>query len=237
MAINKTRSDYINHIQTVLMKSQNGIEPAEINASLDEAVIDIYSPISPKKSYWKIEDDDVDGTIQAWEVPDEWEDNFSYIESVEYPVDEDPPEFLESEEFNIYYDAEEEAWKFRMFEDTPDDTVLVIYYVRHTLTDALNTIPDSHFYAVCNIAAEKLCRLLATQHAQDSAPTISADSSNRSSISGNFLRMAESFKKEWRAFFGITDQSQTPAALVFSDMDLRSGIDNGDLMFHGRKLR
>lgn len=239
MAISKTKSDYKIQIKRRLLKDQEGIKPADVEAALLEAVQDVYSKINPDLHYWNIEDADVDGTIQSWEVPSTYEDGFSYIKSVEYPVGEDPPEYLEEEEYDIYYNASDDKFKFRMFEDAPDsdETVLVIFTKRHTLTSSSNTIPDADFYAVCNIAAEKLCLILASLHAGDSDSTISADSVRHENVSTNFLKMAKEFRKKWQDYFGISDKESCPAAFVFHDEDLSSGIDKGDLIFHGRKSR
>jgi len=207
--------------------------------ALQEALSDVYSKHRPLLSYWRIADDDVDGSTQQWAVPSGWENGFSVVNNVEYPGGETPPDYIEDEDFKIFYDSENEAWYLRFLLYTPGEgeSAVVSYTARHTLTADLNTVPDSDFYILCNMAAERLCLQLATEYSQNTDSTIGADTVNGTGTKNNFTDIAKLFRTRWTDALGIKDDGSPSGACYFDDWDLERGIDGGELMFHGRKTR
>lgn len=236
MAISKTKENFITRISSILKHETSHLEPADIEQALERAVAE-YSKYRPLVKYYDI---DGDGSADAWDVPTDWEDGFSSILEVEYPQGEDPRETDLTEQFpwEIYYDQDALEWKFSMPEDIPatGETVRLKYTIRHTLDNDTNTIPDFDYFTVCDIAAEECCRILASVYVMAGDSTISADSVNYGSKSGDYRSLMKEYRKKWQDALGVTEEGPA-AAGVISDWDISSGIDQADLLFHGRRSR
>lgn len=232
----KTRAEMITRLDSIVKHDTSHLTPADVIQAIERAAWE-YSKYRPREMY---KDYTGDGSTQTWAVPTDWEDGFSQIISVEWPLGELPPETDQTEQFpwDVYYDLTAAAWKFRLPEDTPtsSETVRIRYTIRHTISENAFTVPDADFYAVCDIAAEECCRILASYYAQSGDTTISADAVSWGTKSGEYRSLAKEFRKKWQDALGVSEEGPAAAGVIV-DWDLSSGIDQGDLLFHERRSR
>jgi hypothetical protein len=107
-----------------------------------------------------------DGTF-TYDLPDDWEDGFSEIKSIEYPADEQVPVILDPLRYIIYRD--DTGLHLRFLADTPGTTeeFILTYTIRHTVEVDEGTIPESDFDAVVNLAASLACSAIGRKYTQD----------------------------------------------------------------------
>lgn len=141
----KTRDDFIANISGKL-SFRNGpaeVGDSEIIQALDDAV-DYYSKDTPRTKVLVLTGD---GT-NRYSLPTDWDESFSSIDYVEFPVGETDPVLLDQETVLIWEDDGGKKIQFTDLTPNSSDTLWVKYTLRHTLSDSVNTIPDAHFEAV-----------------------------------------------------------------------------------------
>jgi hypothetical protein len=178
-----------------------------------------------------------DGTTSAWDVPSDWVNGFSQLISVEYPQGNLPAEYLEEEDYDVYYDVTLVKWRLRLFNTTPatDEKVRFNYTTKHTLLEnTAVTIQDNDFYAVCDMASEKACIVLATMYAPSNDSTIGADSVNHASKVSEYSKLAKEFRKSWQDRLGVSPDKPTEGQALIVEEELHSGLDQLHMMFHGK---
>lgn len=166
-----------------------------------------------------------------------WQDNFSAILQVEYPVDDtdETAEILDPETYCIY---EKPAGKYlRFLEDKPTalEKARVTYTARHTCTGSACTVDAGDTEAVQSLAAHFLCRMLAAAHALDQDATISADVVNHSGRRKEYEALARSYKGEYYEHMGIVD-GKPKAACAIQDQDVMYPVGY-DRLTHPRRQR
>lgn len=234
--MSKIRSDYIALFDLYVKPETDAISEAD-KILIIETATRIYSQYKSLIKYYDITGDD---SSQSWDVPDDWENEYSELLKIEYPQGELPPEYDQEEqiEWDIYYDQDNEKWLFRLIEDTPSasETVRLKYTIRHTLNETTNTIPDCDFEIVSKIAASEGCKTLAAYYGKTSDQSIEADVVNYSNKSSEYRHLAKMYEEQWKELLGISDKG-IDAGSTWVDWDIKSTLDNGDLLFHGVKTR
>lgn len=94
-------------------------------------------------------------SANTWEyaLPADWSDEFSRIESFEYPVDADVQERPYLEPWEVEVDELRDKWYFVERVPTAGQKARFTYTLRHTLDDATDTIPTTRFDSVSMYAA------------------------------------------------------------------------------------
>jgi hypothetical protein len=160
-----------------------------------------------------------------------FEDGFSQIRALEFPIGDIPPVYIDDEDWQLYRTPT--GLKILLGSITPgnSDLVRVTWTCRHTAptSQADSTIPDADFEAVCDYAGSLCCAAMAAKYAQTRDPSISADAVNYRSKSQEYLGLAKELRRRYDEQVGITDSasgdsgSNVTAALASGDMELLQG--------------
>ena len=167
-------------------------------------------------------------------LPNGWEDGFSSLGGLEYPVGDMPPEYLETGSWGMYHTPS--GMQIMVRDALPvNATVRAGFTARHVLTDALDTLPDTSREAVCSYAAAILLDQLASLYSGDSDSTIQADSVNHQSKASEFAARARALRKRYFDDLGI-DPRRNVAAGAVANLHLNDSRGR-DRLTHPRKFR
>ena len=147
-----------------------------------------------------------------YDLPVDWEEGFSEIESIEYPasgLDFNPqvPSILDQVRYMIYQGATKK--QIRFLYDTPGatETFLLTYNLRHSVDESAGTIPDADFNAVCNLAGALCCFALGRKLTEESG---GASMAVRDQTWRSVLRYSEKGKELmalYNAHMGLNDDN------------------------------
>lgn len=148
--------------------------------------------------------------------PEQFEDGFSIIRAIEFPVGNLPPTYLEGEDWLLYRTPAGLKLALTSLVPQTTDSLRVTWTLRHNPgTSGQNaiatTVPDSDFEAVCDLAASFCCDKLSAAYARTSDSTISADAVNYRTKAQEYAAIAKQYKKRYDDHIGIED-SGTGAA-------------------------
>lgn len=172
------------------------------DALLAQAILQRYSKDRPREL---VSDQAGNGT-QLLGMPatgtDVFEDGFSFIRTIEYPLGSVPPNFLLEEDWQLYRTPS--ALQIMLLSVTPaaNDTVRVTWTARHKSDGS--TVPDVDFEAVSDFAAALCYEALAGIYAQTGDATIQADSVNYRTKSQEYMGLAKAAAKRYFNHVGIT---------------------------------
>lgn len=165
-----------------------------------------------------------------------WNDNFSNILSVEYPVDDtdETPEILDPSEWKVY---ERPAGKYLYFvSKKPKSTeeIRIKYTAYHTVSAGVDsTIEVHHEEAFQSLCACLYCRNLSAAYSLDQDSTIEADAVQHATRAQQYRDMAIDFCNDYKLFMGINEN--TPAGAVgIKDLDLQYPPGYGRLTHPGK---
>lgn len=102
-----------------------------------------------------------------YDLPEDWEEGFSSILSIEYPAGEQIPVFLDSVLYKIYKDETGSKLRFLINNPAATEEFILTYTIRHSIEVDLGTIPDVDFDAVVNLAASLGCTAIGRKYTQD----------------------------------------------------------------------
>lgn len=167
-------------------------------------------------------------------LPASWEAGFSTLASLEYPLGEVPPAYLETGCWGMYNAP---AGPQVMVRDSIAAGVLVraTYTIAHVVTTVVDTIPATDREPVASYAAAVLLDQLASLYSGDSDSTIQADSVNHQSKAGEFASRARTLRKRYYDDLGI-DTKRNGAVGVVVNLDLANSLGR-DRLTHPRRFR
>jgi hypothetical protein len=171
--------------------------------------------------------------------PETFEDGFSIVRSIEFPVGDLPPTFLEGEDWLLYRTPTGLKIALTSMVPQASDTLRVTWTVRHNQgtsggSPVSTTVPDADFEAVCDLAASFCCDKFSAAFARTNDSSIQADAVNYRSKSQEYASLGKQFKKRYDDHIGIEDSgsgsaggSPTAGAITIGDMNLTqgSGVD------------
>jgi hypothetical protein len=167
-------------------------------------------------------------------LPAGWEEGFSSLISLEYPIGEMPPAFLETGCWGMY-NAPGGPQIMVKESLAAAGTVRAIYTIAHVLDATTDTILATDREPVASYAAAILLDQLAALYSGDSDSTIQADSVNHQSKAGEFATRARVLRKRYFDDLGI-DTKRNVASGVVVNMDMASSLGRDRLM-HPRRFR
>ena len=192
------------------------VYPTDYIACTNEALAK-YSSIYPRVI---VEEITGNGTYD-YTMPTSWVENFSEVVTIEFPVGEKYPSYLENDEYMIYRDLQgiplTEVDILRLFTITP--SISQKFRLTYTAIYTTETLPAKHVDAVNNLAAGFCCELLATYYAHTSKPLITADSVNYLSKSKEFAQRAAGFYALYKELLGMSPKDIVPASGLDFDWD------------------
>lgn len=166
-----------------------------------------------------------------------WQDDFSRVVSVEYPVDDASPDaqVLDPEAWQIYEKPGGKYLRFLEDKPVPGEKFRITYAARHTCTVSACTVSTGDIEATQSLAAHFLCRMFSAAHALDQDPTISADVVNHSGRRREYESLAKAYLSEYHVHMGI-EPGKPKAACGIQDMDVvyPFGLDR---LTHPRRQR
>lgn len=201
---------------------------AEYDTAIASAISGRYSkdrPLVKAKEYTG------DGAAYLFALPTAtppavaWIDQFSTIVSVEYPIDQRPPVFLDAREVSVDF-VTETTKKLILHDTTPENTVkLRLRYTTQRVAEADVLATDQD--AVAKLAASVCCRMLAGIYAQTSDPTIAADVVNYRTKAQEYTALADKLEKAYRSQMGQDKEDTPPSSSGWVNWDtrLQSGYD------------
>jgi len=215
-------SDFAGAIPSVLQDSANKLYPAEGG---NDALVTVLTPYVARafERYSKdaplevVSDVTSDGTnlLVLPAYPDSGDNVpvfdvvFSQIRMIEYPLEQQPPDYIDQGDFRIYRSPS--GYKVMLTADTPvdGDSLRFTWTARHASDGS--TIPAKDFYAIVDFAASLAAETIATIYAQTSDPIMSADVVNYRTKSSEYQSLAKMLRKRYYNQLGI-DESTTGAA-------------------------
>jgi len=178
------------------------LSSARRDALLRQAIVQRYSSDRPLET---VSDIAGNGTSLI-ALPAGYEEGFSSIRSIEFPVGSVPPVLLLDEDWQLYRDTS--ALKIMLLGSTAaaTDTLRVTFTARHL--DDGSTVPDADFEAVCDYAAALCYDAMAGLYTQSGDPSLAADVVNYRTKNQEYQSLANAARKRYFQHMGI-DPSDT----------------------------
>jgi hypothetical protein len=178
------------------------IKKSESLAYLDEAVA-LYSRY---RHLEKLETKTIEKPGNVFDLPESWQNSFSKINFIEYPVDNTPVIFIPQEDYEIVLN-ESGNYALRFAYDL-SDSYRICFDLPHSFDETKDpptaTPPDCDFFCICNIAAGFYLLALANRYGQSINAGLSADSVNYDKKSDQYRRLAKELFYQAANWLGIT---------------------------------
>jgi hypothetical protein len=232
-----TIQEFVDEIPNVISDDANrlgGTTGTIYPALVERAIIQRYSLDSP---LYIVSDIAGDGTnyLPIPVAPGEGEDlpvfepNFSIIESIEYPIGQQPVQLVLDSDIRLYRSPT--GYQIMLNFDAPPvgSSLRVTWTARH-LPDG-STVPDKDFYAVVDFAGSLAAEKLASFYVGTGDSSIQADVVNYRSKSQEMLNIAKALRKRYFNHMGIDEgaapgDEQAPAfSLGNQFLEQNSGVD------------
>jgi hypothetical protein len=233
-----TIGDFQNGLQTRVQIPADVALNADDRTALISAAITRYSKDRPRE----IVTDIVGNATNILPLPTDlgatFEEKFSEIRSIEYPVGSVPPTTLDYKSFQMY--RQPSGLKLMLIDSAPPatDTLRVTWTARHKADGT--TVPSEDFDAVCDLTAALGCEAIAAFYGKTSDSTISADSVNYRTKSQEWAALGKMYRSRYDSALGIStgaagqDSSEQKPAISMGDIDntMESGANR---ITHGRR--
>lgn len=203
-----------------------------IQSSLDEISLDVPLEV--------VKDISGDGT-QDYQLPSEFEDQYSDIVTVEFPADQNPPVFREKDDDWFFYKnptkpaGQQLRLRFKASTPSTSDIIRVVITTPYTLTAALTTLTRRSSLALEYKTLNEIMRALAAHFSQTSNPTIDADAVDYAGRSQNYLFLAERYLTAYKKIAGLIAQQVKPSQSI-KDIDIVFSHGE-DFLFHPARTR
>lgn len=204
-----------------------------------QAISDRYSKDRPR-----IVVTDVDGAgtsdlpLPAGPDDEPFEDGFSVIRTIEYPLDQIPPAYLEDSDWRLYRTPDGLVIRCLLITPTADQHARFEWTLRHAADGS--TLPGCDIDAICDYAAA-LCMVgLAAGYIQLMDSSIPSDSVNYRTKSQEALAQAKQFRAQYFAHIGVEADAAGAEVIgaAFSIGDFQNIMGSGvDRFVHGRRTR
>lgn len=177
-----------------------------------------------------------DGSKQTFSTPADWVDDFSVLESIEFPVDEVPRQFLDLQD-------DSETFKNASGVEVVSLTTVVLanselarirYRTTHVVDGSSSSIPDNDFDAVVNLAGHHFATAIALFLAEAKDSSLGADVVDHASRAAVFQSLADALLTKYETHIE-TGEVQT-AELQHHDNDIRYSFGQ-DMIWHKKRFR
>jgi len=226
--------DYTGAIDELVPGTHPTGEAEQLNAIL--AALEVHSKYRPRRI---VEDIPGNGGFD-YPLADLalWENDFSVVAGIEYPVDDSNPTVnrLGEDDWTIYSKPAGDVLRFLGIKPGAAETIRITYTGRHSIDDDACTIAAADEKPVQKLAASLYCRILAAAYAQDQDSTIQADSVDHSSKRREYEAQAMKYRREYDEHMGFSKSGGPKPACVTQDWD--TGYPHGrDWLTHPRRWR
>lgn len=178
-------------------------DPTDFENSIAQA-LNAYSKVRPRRVV-----DDIPGNgTNDLDLPELWNDDFSTIESIEFPIGTVPETLLCLDDFKIYRTPD--GPKLRLLNTKPaaDDTLRLLFTRLHVE----ESVPQADLEAVADKAASLCCLQIAAASGGNMTSTIAADSVDYKSETDQYRRLSGEFEARYRDHLGIGKDAPVKAA-------------------------
>lgn len=220
---NVTIEDIRTGLNFRLQDDSEKLQPSERDKAIDHAVR-IYSRDRPLEKIK--EDDTADSSKYDFDLPYDWNDNFSEIMSrIEYPISDkiQTPQYVDDNNWIIYEKASGKVLRFVVFKPTTGYTIRYKYSIPHTVSDENCTIYEKDIDALCDLSAGLCFKALAAKHAETEEPTIEADAIDYVRKTDQYMELAKESFRLYDEHMGKgqgKDAIERPGAMAIKDLDL-----------------
>lgn len=168
-------------------------------------------------------------------LPAAWEADFSRLSSLEYPIGENPPEYIEPERYATYQSPSATVIKLIDAVAVAAANVRATYTIRHVVSAAVDSIPVGDREPVACYAGAICCDELAAYYSGGTDSTIQADSVEQNSKAREYAARARALRKRYFDELGIDDKRNDAAGVV---VNLNQSDSRGqDRLTHGKAYR
>jgi hypothetical protein len=225
--------EYRAQVKATVQDQAEELSDADYDLFCKRAVTQRYSKDAPQLLVSDVAGDGShDVALPAGANQETYEDKFSVIQDIEFPIGSVPRELIDDNDWEIVRTPT--GLKVRIVSSVigAAQSVRMIWTARHT--EDFKTVPDSDFYAVCDFASSLAFEALAAIYTQTGDNTIQADVTNYRTKGQEYLALAKAARKRYFSFMGIDENeagssgaSEHGAALAIGDMDnvMGSGVD------------
>jgi hypothetical protein len=166
-------------------------DPADYETFILEAVKE-FSKLRPYKRVAKLTGD---GNA-FFSLPSDWDNDFSWIRELEYPIDQQPPSFIEDKKYKV--DQLDTGWVCRFYGEyypNINQDFYLRYVIPHSITNNSSTISDRYKDAVANLAASISCQAIAEKYGHTAESSLDADVINYRTKGDEFASRSKELKK------------------------------------------
>ncbi len=125
-----------------------------------------------------------------------WEDGFSRVEEIEYPVDATVQSRSLLRFDDVVFDVPRDEWRFVNHTPSTGESAKIIYTARHSLSHTADTVPTNFRPAVACYAAGLALMMAANKAAGSEAGSAGADTVNFRSKQQEFSAQARALKEQ-----------------------------------------
>jgi len=167
------------YVSLVKLKVQDKKGILSDPSDYEEHIKDAVKEYSRRKPY--IEAVKLEGTGNTYfnitDSLNNWENDFSWIFKIEYPLSQVPPQYLNDNAYEVTRMDDGDIWcRFREYIVPNDSEEFTVRFAkRNTIDDSGTTVPESDKNAVCCLAAAKCLRSIADYYLNTNDPTVDAD--------------------------------------------------------------
>lgn len=178
----------------VLQDNAGVLNDTDLTTALSHAIAE-YSRRMPRKNLYDITGD---GSTVVFTLPADWVEDWSVIQSVESPPDQEPAYVVREEKYRVVRDIVANETVLRLRFTTAIDNG-VVARVQYTAIRQFSQIPAIHVEAVATLGAAVAAEWIATGYAQQTDTTLNVDIADRDTRSREFAARANRLRALFNA--------------------------------------
>jgi hypothetical protein len=234
--------DFVARVDGIVQDTGKLVPAADKDEAIKQAITQRYSKDRPQEIVTEQQGSALnDQALPQKDQATNFEEGFSSIKQIEFPIDQVPAALLDQEDWELFRKAD--GLKLRILSTVPaaSETLRVTWTARHKSDGT--TVPESDFDAVCDYAAALVFSKMAARATQIGDNSISADTVNYRTKGQEYMTLGKDAAKRYLDHLGIsTGGAQQPGgetvapAMASGEMDIDMGW-GGDRLIHGRRTR
>ena len=168
------------------------------------------------------------------------------MSSVEFPIGDEPPSYTDPRQTSIYLTPTGEKLMWHSGHPALGENVRYLFSGSPGLTELAedSTLPDAHFYPVCDLAASISAAAVAAKYAQTAEPIISVDAATYQK-SADWIAISRRLEDRYRSVLGLPASGSDSGGAGGVRVLPASGTANwdthplgrGDYLVHRRAMR
>jgi hypothetical protein len=181
-----TITDYKNKIKRIIKDEYSYLTDEDLTICMENGLAKLSKDL-PKVKQRIISGNDGD----TYDLPGNWENGFSYIQAIEYPLDSICPELLEEDDYKLIEEEEILKIKFNNYTIPSNKRFRIYYAIPYKFTD--DPVSGNLSNSLINISASLACLLLAEKTSQ--FQDVSSGLMKTTGISDVYMASAAEYRK------------------------------------------